>query len=106
MGNEAAPPSQETFTLNLAKPSPYFTNNTTYTVNQFMQSIILDAHYTDVAGVDYGATTDGTTQSPAFSVTITTISAARVTGTFSGPLKNNAGTIITATAGTFDLPLQ
>ncbi len=104
-GDAAALPSQETFYIDLAKPAPYFTNGSTYTVNQILTSIFLDAVYTDAAGVDYNATTDLTIQVPAFTMTITTITPTRVTGTFSGPLKNATGGIITATLGTFDLPL-
>ncbi len=105
-GDAAASPSQEAFTLDLIKSAPYFTNGTTYTVNQFLQTIVLNATYTDNSGDVYSAGTDGTTQNSPFSVTITSITTTKVIGTFSGPLKNMAGTIITTTNGTFDLPLQ
>ncbi len=105
-GFAAASPSQEAFALHLVKSPPYFSNGTTYTVNQFAQSIGLDAKYTDSTGVNYTAATDSTIQNPAFSVTINSISPTRVIGTFTGPLKNGSGTIITAMQGTFDLPLQ
>ena len=98
--------SSESFNFNIIKSSPYFTNGSMYTVNQLMQAIALNINYTDSTGDVYSAATDGTNQSPAFSITITSINAARVVGTFSGPLKNTVGTIITAMQGTFDLPLQ
>jgi hypothetical protein len=105
-GNATASTTQETFFLDIAKQAPYFSNGSTYNVNQFLQFILLDIGYTDNTGVDYTASTDGTTQIPAFSVTITNITATQVTGTFTGPLKNAAGATITVTNGAFSLPLQ
>lgn len=106
IAGDAAPPSQESFFLDVAKQAPYFSNGSTYNVNQFLQFILLDVGYTDNTGVDYTASTDGTTQTPAFSVTITNITPTQVTGTFAGPLKNATGTTITVTNGAFSLPLQ
>ena len=91
----------------MAKPAPYFTNNSTYTVNQLLlQTIIVDVSYTDNLGVEYTATSDVSPQLPAFSITITSITPTNVKGTFTGPVKNMAGSIITITNGAFDLPLQ
>ncbi len=105
-GDATSSQTQETFFLDVAKQAPYFSNGSTYTVNDFAQFILLDVGYTDNTGVDYTATTDGTTQTPPFSVTITTITPTNVKGTFTGPLKNAAGATITVTNGAFDLPLQ
>ncbi len=106
IGGDAAPPSQESFFLDVYKQAPYFTNSSTYTVNQLAQFIILDVGYTDNTGDDYTATTAMTTQTPGFSVTITTITPTNVTGTFSGTLKNSAGATLQVNNGAFNLPLQ
>ena len=105
-GDAAAPPSPESFIINIVKQAPYFSNGSTYNLNQFAQFIILDVAYTDNSGDDYTATTDGTTQIPNFSVTINSITATNVTGIFSGTLKNVTGTAINITSGSFNLPLQ
>ena len=105
-GDGTASSTNDIIDITIGKPPPYFTNNTTYTVNDFLQSIGVNVTYTDSAGVDYTASTDGTTQNPAFSVTITSITPTNVKGTFTGPVKNMAGATITITNGAFDLPLQ
>ena len=106
VAGDAGSPSQEMFSFNIGKAAPYFTNGTTYTVNQLMQSIILNVTYTDGSGTIYNAATDASTQNPAFSITISSITTTRVIGTFTGPVKNSSGMIITITQGSFDLPLQ
>ena len=79
----------------------------TYTVNQALAGIGLTVNYRDAAGVDYMAITNpATTQNPAFTVVITSITAIKVVGTFTGPLKNNNGAgpgVKTITEGKFDL---
>ena len=83
----------------------------TYTVNQG-PAIIVGGQYTDDNNVDYIALTGNTNPTPAFSITITSItggaigaSGTRVKGTFSGAVKETTpGTIIkTITGGYFDL---
>ena len=106
VAGDAGSPSQEKFSFDIIKTAPYFTNGATYTVNQFMQSIILNITYTDNSGTIYTASTDGSTQNPAFSISITSITTTKVIGTFSGPVKNSSGVVITTTQGSFDLPLQ
>ena len=85
-----------------------FTPGSTYTVNQG-PAILIGARYADAGGIEYVATsTPPITQTPPFTVTITGISATRVRGTFSGPLKNNNGAgpgVKTIQNGYFDLPL-
>ncbi|MFN0081385.1 MAG: hypothetical protein ACKVOM_02615 [Ferruginibacter sp.] len=103
---DAAPSSQESFYLGVAKLAPYFSNGSTYNVNQFLQSTLLEVAYTDNTGGVYRAETDGTTQTPAFSITITNITPTQVTGTFAGPLRRSTGATITVTNGAFSLPLQ
>ena len=105
-GNATSSFTNDIFDITIVKPAPYFSNGGTYTVNQFLQFIGVNVTYTDGTGVDYTASTDGTNQNPAFSITITSITANNVKGTFTGPVKNMAGSIITITNGAFDLPLQ
>ena len=106
-GNATSSNTNGILDIILAKPAPYFTNNSTYTVNQLLlQTIIVDVSYTDNLGVEYTATSDVSPQLPAFSITITSITPTNVKGTFTGPVKNMAGATITITNGAFDLPLQ
>ena len=105
-GNATSSSTNGILDIALAKPAPYFTNNSTYTVNQLLQTIIVDVSYTDNLGVEYTATSDVSPQLPAFSITITSITPTNVKGTFNGPVKNMAGATITITNGAFDLPLQ
>ena len=85
------------------------TSNTDYNVNMAASAVYLTAVYTDPAAVDWSAITDiVNTQTPAFTVHITTITpGVRVTGTFSGPVKEAApGTNVkTITTGAFSIPL-
>lgn len=83
----------------------------TYTVNQG-PAIVVGGQYTDANAIDYLSVTGNTNPTPAFTVTITSITGGvigapgtRVKGTFSGALKDtNAGTVIkTITGGYFDL---
>ncbi|MFC4262394.1 hypothetical protein ACFOWM_05880 [Ferruginibacter yonginensis] len=106
INGDAAAGSQESFYIDIAKQAPYFINGSTYNVNQFAQFILLDVAYTDNTGIDYTATTDGSIQTMPFSVTINTITATNVTGTFTGAVKNTAGATLQITNGAFNLPLQ
>lgn len=85
------------------------TSNTDYDVNMASSAVYLTAVYTDASNVDWTAITDIiNTQTPAFTVHITTITpGVRVTGTFTGPLKEpTPGTgVKTATNGAFSIPL-
>ena len=63
----------------------------TYTVNQLASGIAIGGYYFDAAATEFLAETDATIQNPAFTITITSITATRVIGTFSGTLKDNSG---------------
>ncbi len=98
------------FYFNIQKVDGADITNGTYTVNQLATFTYLGVTYTDDAGVDFGAYTDltGGTQNPAFTVNVTSLTATRVVGTFSGPVKDNNGAgpgIKQITNGQFDLPL-
>ncbi len=79
----------------------------TYTVNQG-PLIVVAAQYTDANAVDYTASTDPTftPQNPFFSITITSINATRIRGTFTGPVKDNNGAgpgVVNVTNGFFSV---
>ncbi|MFT3979907.1 MAG: hypothetical protein QM687_05510 [Ferruginibacter sp.] len=76
----------------------------TYTVNQDAQGIIVGCYYYDAASNEYFAETDGTTQTPGFTLVITSITATRVSGTFSGTVKlDGTGTPKVITEGSFSV---
>jgi hypothetical protein len=83
----------------------------TYNVNQLASGITVSCDYNDAASVNFFAGTDALNQSqtPAFTIVITSITATRVSGTFTGPVKENngagpAGKSITE--GAFNVPIQ
>ena len=78
----------------------------TYTVNQSASGIIVGAFYGDSTPTDYEVQSDPTTTGN-FTITITSITATRVSGTFSGVVKDNSGAgpgFKTITEGTFSVP--
>lgn len=82
-----------------------------YTVNQFAAGITLSADYNDAASTNFFAGTDPLNQSqaPPFTITISSITATRVVGTFSGPVKENNGAGPAGkniTEGLFNVPIQ
>jgi hypothetical protein len=79
----------------------------TYTVNQFLSGIVVGAYYYDAASTEFIVETDGTTQTPGFTITITSITSSRVIGTFSGRVKENTGAgpgFRDITEGVFNVP--
>jgi hypothetical protein len=79
----------------------------TYTVNQAASSIGVFVYYYDAAGTEFNAETAATAQTPGFTIIITSITATRVSGTFSGQLKQG-GTgpaVRNITQGSFSLPV-
>ncbi len=79
----------------------------TYTVNQAASGILVLAYYYDAAGTEFSTESGLTTQTPGFTIIITSITATRVSGTFSGQLKQG-GTgpaVRNVTEGSFSLPL-
>ena len=100
-----------TLNLQLAKATGGSITPSTYTVNQFAAGIGLIATYDDASAVAFTAFTDPANQSqnPAFTITITSISATRCVGTFEGPVKDNSGAGPGAhiiTEGIFNVPIQ
>lgn len=93
------------FGLFIGKASGTITNGT-YNVNQITSGTAISTFYVDAANVEYSAESALTPQSPAFTIIITSITANRVMGTFTGPLKDNLGAgpgLRTVTEGTFSV---
>ena len=66
----------------------------TYDVNLPPAAFFVEGIYTDNTSTGWLAKTTGSVQTPAFAITVTSFSIApggRIRGTFSGPVKNNAG---------------
>jgi len=82
----------------------------TYTVNQFATGNVISCLYTETGTNIFLAQTNPTTvQIPTFTIIITSITATRVIGTFSGPVKANNGAgpgVKTFTQGTFNVPVM
>jgi hypothetical protein len=83
----------------------------TFTVNQVLSGILVNADYFDAAGTNFFMGSDPTNQSqnPAFTITLTSFTATRAVGTFSGPVKENNGAGPAGkniTEGLFNVPIQ
>ena len=80
----------------------------TYNVNQLATGIAVSCDYFDAASIDFAALTDAQNQNqnPAFTITITSITATRCIGTFEGPVKDSQGTTKIITQGIFNVPVQ
>jgi hypothetical protein len=69
----------------------------------------LFAEYVDPAGSFWDASDGSVVAMDQFSITISTLTATRVTGTFNGTVRNNSGTGTSTkiiTNGSFSLPIQ
>jgi hypothetical protein len=97
--------------LTVAKVGGGSISNSVYTVNQLALGYMISCTYGQSLAAVFNAATSLANQNqvPAFNIVITSISATRVSGTFAGPVKDNAGQgpgIRTITQGAFDVPLQ
>jgi hypothetical protein len=86
------------------------TASTSYTINEFPGKIVA-GQYTDASQAGFLAITDPSTntQTPTFTITVTSISGTRVSGTFSGALRDDTGTgavTKTVTNGAFSVKIQ
>jgi hypothetical protein len=106
-GEQTSTATEPSFLIIIAKQTGGPITAGTYTVNQATSGIGVLATYTTATGTDFSAETGTTTQTPGFTVIITSITATRVSGTFSGQLKEG-GTgpaVRNVTEGSFSLPL-
>ena len=83
----------------------------TYNVNQIASGITIGCVYFDAMSMQYLCASDGANQSqtPGFTITVSSISSTRCIGTFEGTIKDNIGAgpgFITVTEGTFNVPVQ
>jgi hypothetical protein len=83
----------------------------TYTVNQTALGIGVNCRYINASGMNYYIQSDpqNQNQNPGFTIVISSITANRVVGTFSGQIKENNGAgpgVIALTEGIFNVPIQ
>ena len=105
----AGPNPEAEFQISIQKNDLTPVGPGTYNVDGII-SYLLDISYTDVAGDLWGtSSTIIPPPNPPFTVTVTSVTATRVRGTFSGKLGDIFGgstTQKTVTEGVFDLPIQ
>jgi hypothetical protein len=109
IGNSGGTPDS-TINLYVSNNSGGSINAGTYNVNMYAAGFSVAAQFFDSMGTEFDASTDPANQSqtPAFTIVITNITPTRVTGTFTGPVKDNLGAgpgVVNITEGAFDLPL-
>jgi hypothetical protein len=96
-------------TLNVSKTNTLPITAGIYTVNQISTGIVLGCVYAESVSAVFSAQSNPvSTQNPAFTIEITSISSTRVVGTFLGPVKDNNGAgpgTKTLTQGRFDVPI-
>ena len=95
--------SPETFNFSIIKPSLFVPGS--FNVNSLGAGIQLDVEYKDNSSNSFTIMTGAVPQTPGFTVVLTSITATRVVGTFSGTLKDGGGVPYVITGGIFDLPL-
>jgi hypothetical protein len=103
-GDVAVAPSVETFAFLINKPTAFAIG--TYTVNTLpLNGVDMEVSYTDASNNDFTIASATTAQTPGFTIVVTSITASRIVGTFSGTLKDTGGASFVITGGIFDLPL-
>jgi hypothetical protein len=103
-GDVAVAPSVESFAFIINKPTAFAAG--TYTVNTFpTNGVDISVEYRNAADVPFTITSGVTPQTPGFTIIVTSLTATRVVGTFSGTLKDTGGASFVITGGIFDLPL-
>lgn len=110
-GSTSATSVNPSISLQIIKSMGGSVTPATYTVNQLSSGIGVTCDYFDVSSVNYFAGTSQTNQNqnPAFTITITTLTATRCVGTFSGPVVENSGAgpgQKNITEGIFNVPIQ
>jgi hypothetical protein len=110
-GSETASTIDPSISLGIIKSMGGSVTAATYNVNQIATGITVTCDYNTAAGVNFFAGTNATNQNqnPAFTITITSITATRCIGTFEGPVVENSGagpTTKNITEGIFNVPIQ
>ena len=93
------------FEFGIAKPTGGSITAATYNVNQIASGNVVGAYYFDAAAVEYLIESMILPQTPGFSITISSITATRVMGTFFGTVTSAGGVTRTITSGSFSVPL-
>jgi hypothetical protein len=111
ISGDAVMAGDERFLLGINRVNGNAITPGTYTVNGLMSFYLVTGDYTDPTPAHWIASTDifGGTQNPAFTIIVSTVTANRITGTFFGPIKDNAGAgpgVKTITEGVFDVPIN
>lgn len=99
--------SNENFSLYITKTGNSIVSGDSFDANSFLAGKIYLVTYKDAAGVSWSAVSGINVTS--FTITITTKTATRVQGTFSGTLSDTGaagGHLKTITEGTFSVPVQ
>ncbi len=97
------------FGFNIERPASTASWANTFSVNQFANNIHVDAGYGNLTiPIVYIAETTGATQTNPFTIIITSATATRLTGTFSGKLEDffGLGADKLITGGEFSVPIQ
>ncbi len=106
-GEQTSSATEPSIQLAVGKQSGGAITAGTYTVNQAASGILLLSYYYDAAGTEFSIQSAATAQTPGFTIIITSITATRVSGTFSGQLKQDGigPAVRNITQGSFSLPL-
>jgi len=107
-GSSSFSPPDSSISLQVIKSLGGSVTAGTYNVNQLATGIGVSCDFFDTNGTNFLAVTDAQNQNqnPAFTITITSITATRCIGTFEGPVKDTQGNIKIITQGIFNVPVQ
>lgn len=107
-GSSSLTTPDSSISLQVIKSSGGSVTAGTYNVNQLATGIGVSCDYFDANSINFAALTDAMNQNqnPAFTITITSITATRCIGTFEGPVKDGQGNTKIITQGIFNVPVQ
>lgn len=107
-GSSSSATPDPSISLQVIKSSGGSVTAGTYNVNQLATGIAVSCDYFDASSLNFAALTDAQNQNqnPAFTITITSITATRCIGTFEGPVKDSQGNTKIITQGIFNVPVQ
>ncbi len=107
-GSSSSATPDPSISLQVIKSSGGSVTAGSYNVNQLATGIAVSCDYFDASSMNFTALTDvqNQNQNPAFTITITSITATRCIGTFEGPVKDSQGNTKIITQGVFNVPVQ